>query len=130
MLIKAEQKYVRISPQKARLVIKAIKNFSPEEALVYLDFLNKKAAQPLAKVIKQALANAASQKLKKEDLEFASFEASPGPTLKRWRAVSRGRAHSILKRSCHLRVVLKSKEQKNQLKAGPPLAEKDKKETK
>jgi len=113
MFIKAEQKYIRISPRKVRLVVQAIKNLSPREALDYLKFLNKKAAIPLAKTIKQAIANAVNNKELKEDgLAFAEIEVSPGATLKRWRPVSRGKAHSILKRTSHIKVILKIKNQK------------------
>lgn len=107
-MVKGEQKYVRTSPQKVRLVVKAIKELSPTEAVDHLKFMNKRAAEPLRKTIKQAIANAVNnQDLKAEDLEFKSIEVSPAPTYKRWRPVSRGRAHSILKRNCHIKVLLK-----------------------
>lgn len=106
-LIKAEQKYIRISPRKVRLVAKAIKNLSPKEALEYLKFINKRAAEPLAKTIKQAISNAVNNlKLKEEDLKFNQIQISKGSTYKRWRPVSRGRAHSILKRTSHIKVIL------------------------
>jgi large subunit ribosomal protein L22 len=112
LLIRAEQKYVRISPQKLRLVAEAISHLSPGEAVSHLRFLNKKAALSLAKVIKQAISNAVNNsKLKEEELRFAKIEIGPGAILKRWRPVSRGRAHSILKRTSHIKIILKSKEQ-------------------
>jgi large subunit ribosomal protein L22 len=112
MLIKAEQKYVRISPQKMRLVARAVKSLSPDEALDKLKFLNKRSARPLAKVIKQALANAVNNsKLKRENLKFKTIQIGEGAVYKRWRPVSRGRAHSILKRTSHVRVILESKEE-------------------
>ena len=111
MLIKAEQKYIRISPRKVKLVVDAIKDFLPKEALDYLKFLNKRSAIPVAKTIKQAIANAVNNKnLKEEELRFSSIQVLPGRVLKRWRPVSRGRAHSILKRTCHIKVTLKSEE--------------------
>ena len=92
-----------------RLVVSAIKNLSPKEALDYLKFLNKSAAIPVAKTIKQAIANAVNnKKIKEEDLKFAKIEVLPGAILKRWQPVSRGRAHSILKRTCHIKVVLEA----------------------
>lgn len=109
-LIKAEQKYIRITPQKVKLVVEAIKHLSPVEALEYLAFIRKRAADEIAKVIKQAIANAENNfKLKKENLVFQKILIKKGPTLKRWQAVSRGRAHKILKRSSHLEIVLKER---------------------
>ena len=106
---KSEQKYIRISPRKIRLVVKAIKGLSPIQALEYLKFLNKRSAKPLAKTIKQAIANGVNnQKVKEEDLRFSKIEIMEGPTYKRWQPVSRGRVHSIFKRTSHIRVVLES----------------------
>jgi len=110
-LIKAEQKFVRISPQKMRKVVEVIKKFSPVEALENLQFLNKKAARILRKVLKQAISNAVNNhNLKADNLQFSEIQIGKGPTLKRWRPVSRGRAHSILKRTSHVKVVLKEEE--------------------
>lgn len=108
-LIKAEQKYLRASPQKVKLVVDAIKKLSPVEALEHLPFIRKRAASQIARVIKQAIANAENNfKLKKENLVFKKILVKKGPTFKRWQAVSRGRAHQILKRTTHLEVVLEN----------------------
>ena len=110
MLIKAEQKYIRMSPRKVKLVTQAIKHLSPKEALDHLKFLNKRAAVPVAKTIKQAIANAVNNKgLKEEELKFSNIDVLKGATYKRWRSVSRGRAHSIFKRTSHIVVKLKVK---------------------
>lgn len=107
MEVKAEAKYIRISPRKVRLVVDAIKGLSPQRALEHLRFIKKRAAQPLMKVIKSAMANAKKNfGLKVEDLKFKEIQVGEGPTLKRWRAVSRGRAHPIMKRTSHIKVVL------------------------
>lgn len=58
MLIKAEQKYIRMSPRKVRLVVDAIRGLKPKEALDQLMFMHKRAAVPVGKTIKQAMANA------------------------------------------------------------------------
>lgn len=109
-LIKAEQKYIRISPRKVSLVVKAIKDLSPKEALESLKFLNKRAARPLIKVIKQAISNGVNHnKVKEEDLIFNKIEVLKGQIYKRWQPVSRGRAHKILKRTCHIKVILETK---------------------
>jgi len=110
--IKAEQKYIRMSPQKVRKVAELIKGLSPVQAVNELKFVNKRAAKPLRKTIKQAIANAQNnEKMDKENLEFKSIQIMPGATLKRWRAVARGRAHEILKRTSHIRVILKTKDE-------------------
>lgn len=107
MLIKAEQKFIRTSARKLRFVADGIKKLNPVEAIKQLKFSDKRAAEPLAKVIKQAVANAVTNaKLDKASLKFAHIEVNEGPTYKRWRAVSRGRAHSIFKRTSHVKITL------------------------
>ena len=109
-LIKAEQKYIRISPRKVKLVVDSIKKLSPVEALEYLKFIRKSAAIKVAQVTGQAIANAENNfKLKKKDLVFKKILVKKGPILKRWRATSRGRAHKILKRTSHLEIVVERK---------------------
>lgn len=107
MKITAQQKYIRMSPQKIRLVAAAIKHLPPAEAQRQLAFIPKRAARPLSKVIGQAVANATNNlKLNPRLLKIESIEINEGPTLKRWRAVSRGRAHGILKQTSHIKVIL------------------------
>ena len=107
MEVKAEAKYIRISPRKVRLVVNAIRGLTPQKALTYLKFVNKSGAVPISKVIKSAMANAQNNfGLKPEDLKFKKIRVESGPTLKRWQAVSRGRAHSIMKRTSHIKVIL------------------------
>lgn len=111
-LISASAKYIRMSPRKVRLVAEAIKKLKPTESLIYLKNINKRAVQPLTKVIKSAIANAEENfKIKAEDLTFAKILVEPGPVLKRWRAVSRGRAHPINKRTSHIKVILEAKKE-------------------
>lgn len=107
--MKAIQKYVRISPQKLREIADAIRALSPEDALNRLRFLNKRGAQPLAKTIKAALANAKTTKgADEKSLKFKIIDIAKGPTYKRWRPVARGAAHGIFKRTSHIRVELES----------------------
>ncbi len=108
MIIKAHQKYIRVSPRKMRLTVNAVRKLTPGEALEQLAFIRKAAAPIVAKVIKQAIANANNEDLKEQSLEFKSIQVDEGPTFKRWRAVSRGRAHSIMKRTSHLTVLLET----------------------
>lgn len=108
--MKAIQKYIRTSPRKLRLVADAVRPLELPEALLQLKFMDKRAANPLLKVLKQAIANAKNVKgLKAEDLKFKTIDIGEGPTYKRWRAVSRGSAHSIFKRSSHIKIELEEK---------------------
>jgi len=110
MEVKAEAKYIRMSPRKVRLVVRAIKELTAQQAVETLKFVNKRAAKPLSKLIQSAIANAKNNfGLKPETLRFKKIQVGEGPTLKRWRAVSRGRAHPIMKRTSHIKVILEGK---------------------
>jgi large subunit ribosomal protein L22 len=104
------QKFIRMSPKKLRVVVNAIKNMNPNQAVETLPCVNKAAALPLQKTIKSALANARMQGAKVEDLIFKEIQIGEGPRLKRGIAAPRGRYHPILKRMSHIRVVLTTKE--------------------
>ncbi len=105
--VRAEAKYVRMSPQKVRLVCDLVKGTSVDEALGILKLTPKAAAVPVAKVIASAAANADENfGLAREDLYVARIWADPGPMLKRARFGARGRYKPILKRSAHITVVL------------------------
>ena len=103
-------KNLRVSAKKVRPVAK---NFQGRKALVAYDslrFVPKKAAAPLAKVLKSAIANAQNNnKLAPENLVIKEILIDEGPTLKRWQPVSRGTAHPILKRTSQIKVVLEGK---------------------
>ena len=109
MLIKAESKFIRTSPRKLRLVADLIRNMSLDEAVITLTHLKKRAATPMLKTLKQAIGNAVNNhNLPKDLLTIQSIEVNEGPTYKRFRPVSRGRAHSIFKRTSHIKIILKS----------------------
>jgi len=105
--ILAVSKNLKVSAKKVRPVAK---NFRGQKALLAVDslrFIPKKAAVPLVKVIKSAIANAEhNNKLNAEKLVIKEITVDEGPVLKRWRPVSRGSAHAILKRTSHIKVVL------------------------
>lgn len=106
--MKTIQRYIRTSPRKLRLVADAVRALSPEQALLHLKFTGKSAADPMYKAIKQAVSNAKDQLgLSVEKLAFKTIDVMDGPTYKRFQAVSRGMAHSIMKRTSHIRVELK-----------------------
>ena len=128
MEIIASQKYLLLSPRKIRPVVALIKKMTPLEAVERLPFIAKKASEPLAKVIKQALANARVKGLADSDLTFKEIQIGEGPRLKRGRPVSRGQWHPIKKRMSHIRVVLETKAV--EVKKEPKKEEEPKKEVK
>lgn len=112
MIIKAEQKNTRQTSRKVRLVVDVIKKMSIVDAINQLAVMNRKSSLLVLKVIRQAVANATNNfGLAVSDLEIDNIVVNDGPALKRWRAVSRGRAHTILKRTCHVRVDLRTKKE-------------------
>src|SRR3989304_10362874 len=111
MEVTAIAKNVRISPKKVRLVVDQIKNRKPQDAVKILDFVNKRSAPAIKKAIMSAIANAKNNyALDEGSLVFKQISASKGLSFKRYRPVSRGRIHHILKRASHLTVVLEGEQ--------------------
>ncbi len=108
----ATAKYIRISPSKARVVMDVVRGKSVVEAVAILENTPKAASAPLVKLINSAAANAENGKgLTKDELFVAEIRADAGPIYKRYQPVSKGRAHSIMKRTSHFTVVLDKKEE-------------------
>ena len=97
-----------MSPQKVRLVADMVRNQPVKTALHDLDFCAKRAAGPVKKLVKSAVANAKhNYKVKDEQtLVITDIRVDEAPTLKRWRFASRGRIHRIAKRASHVNLVL------------------------
>jgi large subunit ribosomal protein L22 len=106
------QKFIRMSPKKIRVVVAAIKGMTPEKAVEVLPYVHKRAAEPLMKTIKSAIANAKMQGAKGEELIFKEIQIGEGPRLKRGMAAPKGRYHPILKRMSHIRIVVTTREEK------------------
>jgi len=105
--VRAEAKWVRTSPRKARLVVEHIRGRSVPEARTVLAFTTRAAARDVEKVLRSAIANAeANHGLLGDDLYVSAAYVDEGPTLKRWRARARGRAARIHKPTCHITVKL------------------------
>jgi len=105
--VRAEAKWVRASPRKARLVVEHIRGRSVPEARTVLAFTTRAAARDVEKVLRSAIANAeANHGLVGDDLYVSAAYVDEGPTLKRWRARARGRAARIRKPTCHITVKL------------------------
>ncbi|NLK72025.1 MAG: 50S ribosomal protein L22 [Clostridiales bacterium] len=110
MEAKAIAKYVRISPRKMKPITDLVRGKDASEALAILKFTPNKGAKVLEKVISSAVANAENNHdMNVEKLFVSEVFANQGPTMKRWRAGSQGRASTILKRSSHVGVVLKER---------------------
>ena len=107
MEVKAIAKYIRMSPQKARLVVDLIRGKAVSEALGILEYTPKAACRPVAKLLNSAVACANDKGGIDIDTLFVKrVFVDQGPTLKRFRARAMGRGTRILKRTCHITVVL------------------------
>jgi large subunit ribosomal protein L22 len=103
----ATVRYVRISSRKVKVVIDLIRGKKVGEALSILEFTPKAATEPVAKLLKSAMANATNNLgMDTSNLYIAEVYANQGPTLKRLRARAQGRANRIRKRTSHIGIVL------------------------
>lgn len=97
----------RISPQKARLVVDQIRGLAVDKALNILSFSPKKAAAILKKLLMSAIANAEHNRgLDVDRLKIVRAFVNEAPRLKRISARAKGRANRIVKRSCHITLVV------------------------
>lgn len=100
-------KYARISAQKARLVADQIRGLRAEQAVNLLRFSNKKAAVLVKKALDSAIANAEhNQGADIDELKVVRIMVNEGPMAKRFHTRARGRSAPILKRTCHITVVV------------------------
>lgn len=112
MEVKAQAKFIQISPQKVRRTMALVRGKSIEEAMAILTVLPHKGARLLKKVMKSAVANAENNyDLKADNLYVYRIYADCGPVLPRYLPRARGRADRIRKRSSHLTVVVKEREE-------------------
>jgi len=108
MEARAEARYIRVSPQKARLVVDLIRGRSAGEALDILRHTNKRVAPIVAKVLRSAIANAQnlSTDLDVDRLVVAEAYVNEGPRAKRIRPAPQGRAYRYQRRSAHIAVTV------------------------
>jgi large subunit ribosomal protein L22 len=107
MEVKALARYMRISPQKIRKLVGAVKGKKVEAALNELKFMPLKSAGIVEKVIRSAVANAGQNpNIDVDSLVVRNIVADEGPSLKRFAARARGRGTRILKRTAHITVTL------------------------
>jgi large subunit ribosomal protein L22 len=107
MEARAVGKYIRISPQKARLVADVVRGMDVDKAITALRFMPKKGAGILRKVIESAVANATKdEQIDVDSLYIKKIFIDGGPSLKRISPRAMGRATGIIKRTSHITVVL------------------------
>ena len=116
---RATLRYLRVSPSKAREVLKLIRDVDAERSRDILRFCERAVARDIAKLLDSAIANAENNlALPVDELKVAVAFADEGPTLKRWRPRARGRATRIRKRTCHVTlIVARMSENELQIKA-------------
>ena len=109
---RAQARYVRITPMKARRVIDLVRGMPAEQALAVLRFAPQAASETVYKVVASAVANARhaaeqeNRRLDVDDLVVSEAYVDEGPTLKRFRPRAQGRAFRVRKRTSHITVVV------------------------
>ncbi len=108
----ATYKYVRISPQKARLVVDLIRGKSVSEAFSILNFTKKRVTHDLEKILRSAVSNAEqkSEHLDVDDLVVSRVFVNEGPRQKRVRPAPMGRAFRYQRRTSSITVVVEAPE--------------------
>ncbi len=107
MQVRAIAKDIGIPPRKMRLVTNSVKGLRVNEALAILQFLPNAGAQPVSKVVSSAVANAENNyNLNPDDLYILNIIADDSFRVKRIKARPHGRAARILRRFCHVTVVV------------------------
>jgi large subunit ribosomal protein L22 len=107
MQVHAITKNIRMSAQKMREVVRQIQGLPALQAQAVLQVVPRKGARFVAKTLKSAIANAENNKNAKiEELRIKEAVAQTATTLKRFTPKARGSAGPILKRNCHVKIVL------------------------
>ena len=105
--VRAQAKFVRSAPRKARLVMDHIRGKEVAEARAILRHTTRSAATDIAKLLESAVANAENNfELDPEELKIGTAFVDEGPTIKRFRPRAQGRATPIHKRTSHMTITL------------------------
>ncbi|GIK22381.1 MAG: 50S ribosomal protein L22 [Ignavibacteriota bacterium] len=114
MEAKAINRFISSSPRKMRLVVDLIRGMQVDKALEVLHFSPKHSSKDAEKTLRSAVANLMNSddatRVEPQDLYVKEVFVNQGPTIKRISPAPMGRAYRIRKRSCHLTVVVASKE--------------------
>src|ERR1700745_33687 len=112
MEFRAQTRFVRVSPQKARLVLELIKGRRVEDALNTLAFTKKRVAAKVEKLLRSAVENANYLSTEKnvdvdlDNLYVKHAVANDGPRMKRIRPAPMGRAYRYVRRIAHIEIAL------------------------
>ena len=108
MEARAEARYVRVSPQKARLVVDLIRGLRAEEAITVLQLTNKRVAPTVEKVLRSAIANAENRfsDVDVDQLVVTDAFVNEGPRLKRIRPAPMGRVFRYQRRNSHIAITV------------------------
>ncbi len=116
MPIIAKLSYLRIAHRKVRLVVDLIRGKPVEEAQVILSFTIKRAAKPVLKLLKSAVANAKHNFQIEDNLYITKITVDGGPMRKKARARARGLAFPIQKKTSHITLILDTIAEKKKLR--------------
>lgn len=111
MEARAVLRYAKVSPTKARQVLRIISGMKAGDALYQLRLIPKKSARIVESVLKSALANAEQKGMDLDKLYIKKAVADEGPMYKKWLPRAHGRATIMRKRTSHITLVLEEKEE-------------------
>ncbi|MDO4888217.1 MAG: 50S ribosomal protein L22 [Actinomycetaceae bacterium] len=112
MEAKAQARFVRVTPQKARRVVDVVRGQRALDAVDVLRYAPQRAAETVLKIVNSAIANARyaadvnGERFDEEDLFIQAAYVDEGPTMKRIQPRAQGRANRILKRTSHITIVV------------------------
>lgn len=107
MEVSATLRNAGMSAQKARLVANEIRGKAVEKAVLQLTFIRKKAAKLMKKLLESAIANAEhNEGADIDELRVSTILVDEAPSLKRFKARAKGRGNRIVKRRCHIKIVV------------------------
>lgn len=122
MKAKAQARFVRVTPRKARRVVDVVRGKAALDAVDILRFAPQEAAKDVRKVLESAMANVKYQadqigeRVSDEELRIVEAYVDEGPTMKRFRARAQGRGAQILKRTSHITVIVGTNERKKEVR--------------
>src|SRR5690625_271714 len=107
MEARAQARFVRVAPSKARRVVDVVRGMQADEASAMRQFAPQAAAEPVRKVIESAVAHAVDLgDGRPEAMYIQQVYGDEGPTLRRYRPRAQGRAFRIRKRTSHITVIV------------------------
>jgi large subunit ribosomal protein L22 len=110
MEARAQARFIRVTPRKARRVVDLIRGLPATEAQAVLRFAPQAASEPVGKVLASAIANAEhNNKLDADTLVVSRAWVDEGPTHKRFRPRAQGRAYRVNKRTSHITVIVEAR---------------------